>query len=128
MKSILKNVAINLNNSQIARRNFIFEPKTKLIVSFLNILWNEGFIFGYKLYGVNSNLLKIFLKYKKNKPVINSIKLFYNSGSVGNYKLSQLWKLDAKKNLIILNTSKGLMTIQDCKKNQMGGQPLFIIK
>jgi len=38
MKSILKNVAINLNNSQIARRNFIFEPKTKLIVSFLNIL------------------------------------------------------------------------------------------
>ena len=126
MKSILKNVAINLNNSQIARRNFIFEPKTKLIVSFLNILWNEGFIFGYKLYGTNSNLLKIFLKYKKNKPVINSIKLFYNSG--GNYKLSQLWKLDAKKNLIILNTSKGLMTIQDCKKNQIGGQPLFMVK
>ena len=128
MKSILKNVAINLNNSQISRRNFIFQPKTKLIVDFLNILWNEGFIFGYKFYGVNSNLLKIFLKYKKNKPVINSIKLFYNSGSGSNYKLSQLWKLDSKKNFIILNTSKGLMTIQECKKNQIGGQPLFIIK
>ena len=128
MKSILRNVAINLNNSQISKRNFIFQPKTKLIVSFLNILWNEGFILGYKLYGANSNLLKIFLKYRKNKPVINSIKLFYNSGSVNNYKLSQLWKLDSKKNLIILNTSKGLMTVQECKKNQIGGQPLFIIR
>ena len=83
---------------------------------------------GYKLYGVNSNLLKIFLKYKKNKPVINSIKLFYNSGFTNHYKLSQLWKLDSKKNLIILNTSKGLMTVQECKKNQVGGQPLFIVK
>jgi len=128
MKSILRNVAINLNNSQISKRNFIFQPKTKLIVNFLNILWNEGFILGYKLYGVNSNLLKIFLKYKKNKPVINSIKLFYNSGFTNHYKLSQLWKLDSKKNLIILNTSKGLMTVQECKKNQVGGQPLFIVK
>ena len=128
MKSILRNVAINLNNSQISKRNFIFQPKTKLIFNFLNILWNEGFILGYKLYGVNSNLLKIFLKYKKNKPVINSIKLFYNSGFTNHYKLSQLWKLDSKKNLIILNTSKGLMTVQECKKNQVGGQPLFIVK
>ena len=128
MKSILRNVAINLNNSQISKRNFIFQPKTKLIVNFLNILWNEGFILGYKLYGVNSNLLKIFLKYKKNKPVINSIKLFYNSGFTNHYKLSQLWKLDSKQNLIILNTSKGLMTVQECKKNQVGGQPLFIVK
>ena len=128
MNSILRNVAINLNNSQISKRNFIFQPKTKLIVNFLNILWNEGFILGYKLYGVNSNLLKIFLKYKKNKPVINSIKLFYNSGFTNHYKLSQLWKLDSKKNLIILNTSKGLMTVQECKKNQVGGQPLFIVK
>ena len=128
MKSILRNVAINLNNSQISKRNFIFQPKTKLIVNFLNILWNEGFILGYKLYGVNSNLLKIFLKYKKSKPVINSIKLFYNSGFTNHYKLSQLWKLDSKKNLIILNTSKGLMTVQECKKNQVGGQPLFIVK
>jgi ribosomal protein S8 len=42
--------------------------------------------------------------------------------------VSQLWKLDSKKNLIILTTSKGLMTVNECKRAQIGGKPLFIIR
>ncbi len=32
------------------------------------------------------------------------------------------------QNFIVLTTPKGLMTIQECKKAQTGGKPLFIIK
>ena len=58
---------------------------------------------------------------------IISIKLFYNSGFTNHYKLSQLWKLDSKKNLIILNTTKGLITHKEALKSHVGGVLVFII-
>lgn len=106
----------------------MYQPKTKLTISFLNILWDEGFILGYKINNLDSTLLKIFLKYKNGSPVINSIKLIYKPSRQIYYSVAQLWRLDSKKSLIILTTPKGLMTTHECKKTQTGGKPLFIIK
>lgn len=128
MLNTLWNLSANLKNSQISRRIFFFQPKTKLTIAFLNILWNEGFILGYKIENSDSNLLKIFLKYKKGDPVINSIKFVFKPSRNIYYSVLQLWKLDSKKNLIILTTPKGLMTAHECKKTQTGGKPLFIIR
>jgi len=122
------NISTNLKNSQLSRRNFIYQKKTKLTVAFLNILWDEGFIRGYKVDNLNSNLLRIFLKYKKGNPVINSIKFIYKPSRKMSYSVSQLWKFDLKKNLMILTTSKGLKTTYGCIKTQTGGKPLFIVK
>nr|YP_010131759.1 ribosomal protein S8 [Thalassiosira profunda]QPZ94127.1 ribosomal protein S8 [Thalassiosira profunda] len=128
MLNTLWNVSNNLKNSQISRRNFIFQQKTKLTIAFLNILWDEGFILGYKIDNVDSSLLKIFLKYKKGNPVIKSIKCVYTPSRNIHYSVAQLWKFDSKKSLVILTTSKGLLTAQECRKAQIGGKPLFIVK
>jgi len=128
MVNTLWNISAKLKNSQIARRHFFFQPKTKLTIAFLNILWDEGFILGYKIDNSNSNLLKIFLKFKNKDPVINSIKFIFKPSRNIYYSMSQFWKLDSKKSLIILTTSKGLMTAHECKKTQTGGKPLLIIR
>ena len=128
MKNTLWNIPAKLRNSQISRRNFIYQPKTTVTIAFLNILWDEGFILGYKISNSDSNLLKIFLKYKNKNPVINSIKFVFKPSRQIYYSVSQLWKLDSKKSFIILTTSKGLKTVHECKKNQIGGKPLFIIR
>lgn len=128
MKNNLWNIPANLKNGQISRRNSIYQPKTKLTIAFLNILWDEGFILGYKISNSDSSLLKIFLKYKNGNPVINSIKFVFKPSRSIYYSVSQLWKLDSKKSVVILTTSKGLMTISECKKSQTGGKPLFIIR
>lgn len=128
MLNTLWSVSNNLKNSQISRRNFILQQKTKLTIAFLNILWNEGFILGYKIDSIDSNWLKVFLKYKKGDPVINSIKFMFTPSRNIHYSAAQLWKFDSKKSLVILTTSKGLMTAHECKKAQIGGKPLFIIK
>ena len=128
MKNTLWNISTNLKNSQISQRNCMCQPKTKLTITFLNILWDEGFILGYKIDNSDSNLLKIFLKYKNGDPVINSIKFIVKPSRHIYYSVSQLWKLDSKKSLIILTTSRGLMTAHECKKTQTGGKPLFIIR
>ena len=128
MLNTLWSVSNNLKNSQISRRSFILQQKTTLTIAFLNILWNEGFILGYKIDSIDSSLLKVFLKYKKGDPVINSIKFMYKPSRNIQYSAAQLWKFDSKKSLVILTTSKGLLAAHECKKAQVGGKPLFIIK
>jgi len=128
MKNSLWNISTNLKNNQISQRNSVHQPKTDSIVTFLNILWNEGFILGYKIDTLNPSFLKIFLKYKNGNPIINSIKLISKPSRHIHYSVSQLWKLNSKKSLIVLTTSKGLMTIYECKKTRIGGTLVFIIK
>lgn len=128
MKNTLWNVSTDLKNNQISRRNFMYHLKTKSTIAFLNILWNEGFILGYKICNSNVNLLKIFLKYKNGNPIINALKPISKPGRQIYYSTFQLYKFNSKKNLIVLSTSKGLMTISECKQAQIGGKPLFSIR
>jgi len=128
MKNTLWNITTDLKNAQIARRNCMYYSKTKLAINLLNIFWNEGYILGYKICNENSNLLKIFLKYRDENSVINSLKLISKPSRSMFYSLPQLYKLDSKKKFILLSTSKGLMTINECKQDQIGGKLLLIIR
>lgn len=117
----------NIKNGQLAKRNFIFHTKKKICESFLGILWKEGFILGYKIDNTEPEKLKIFLKYKNEKPVINSIKSISKPGRRIYYSIKQIWKIESSKSLIIFSTNKGLKSISDCKKLKIGGEPFIII-
>lgn len=118
----------NIKNGQISKKSFILQQKKKICAAFLNILWNEGFILGYQISGTDLKLLKIFLKYKNGKPVINSLKLITKPGHRTYYSSKQLWKIKPGKGTIVISTNKGLMTLDECKKSNLGGEPYIIIK
>lgn len=117
----------NLKNGQLAKRSFIYQKRKKICESFLRMLWDEGFILGYKIDSENTNRLKIFLKYKNERPVINSIKLVSKPGRRIYYSIKQIWKIDSSKSFIIFSTNKGLQSIIDCKKLKIGGEPFIVI-
>ena len=118
----------NIKNGQMAKKSVIIGPKKNICESFLKILWDEGFISGYKVSSQNNNRLEIFLKYTKNgKPAINSLKFLSKPGQRVYYSAKQIWKLDSSKTFIIFSTNKGLKSISDCKKIRIGGEPLIII-
>ena len=117
----------NIKNGQSAKKAFIFQKKKKICEKFLKILWDEGLILGYKTDKVDPSKLKIFLKYKNEEPVISSIKLVTKLEKRVHYSIKQIWKLDSNKTFILFSTSKGLKTIQDCKKLKIGGEPFIII-
>lgn len=118
----------NLKNGQLAKRSFIYQTRKKICESFLKILWQEGFILGYKIDSDNRNKLKIFLKYKNGQPVINSLKLISKPSRRIYYSTKQIWKIDSSKSFIIFSTNKGLKSIIDCKKLKTGGEPFIVIK
>ena len=118
----------NIRNGQLAKRSFIYQKQKKLCEAFLKILWNEGFIIGYKISKKDNNSIKIFLKYNNDgKPAINNIKLITRPGRRVYYSIKQIWKIDSSKNFIIFSTNKGLKTINSCKKLKIGGEPFILI-
>lgn len=127
MKNYFWNMFSNLKNGQLAKRGFILQKRKKLCESFLKILWNEGFIIGYKKSQTDTNSIKIFLKYINGKPAINNIKLVTRPGKRVFYSIKQIWKIDSTKNFLIFSTSQGLKTIESCKKLKIGGEPFIII-
>ena len=127
MKNYLWNMFANIKNGQLAKRAFIYHPRKKICESFLKLLWQEGFIIGYKISSKNSNKLKIFLKYKKKTPTINSIKLISKPSRRIYYSVNQIWKLNSSKSFIIFSTNRGLKSIVECKKENIGGEPFILI-
>lgn len=117
----------NIKNGQLAKRNFIYQTRKNICESFLQIMWDEGFILGYLIDNSNSNKLKIFLKYNEGKPVINSIKIISKPSKRVYWSINQIWKIDSSKNFIIFSTNKGLKSIIDCKKMKLGGEPFIVI-
>ena len=118
----------NIKNGQLASKSSINQVNTKNCEKFLNILWDEGFIFGYKKMNSHPEILKIFLKYKKKTPVIKSFKIISKSNFRTYYSIKQLWKLETIKGLLILSTNKGLLSINMCKTLKIGGEPIIIVK
>ncbi len=116
----------SIKNGQLAKRSFIYQKKNYENF-FLKILWNEGFIVGYKKSKTQRDSIKIFLKYINGKPVIKNIKLITRPGRRISYSIKQIWKIDSSKNFIIFSTNKGLKTIESCKKLKIGGEPFIIM-
>ena len=114
----------NIQNGQTSNKKFIIQTRKKICESFLNILWDEGFILGYEK---QNNKLKIYLKYKKNKPIIKKIKSISKPGLRIYYSKYQIWKIETNKSFLIISTSQGLKTIDQCKRLNIGGEPFVII-
>jgi small subunit ribosomal protein S8 len=127
MKNLLWNMFANIQNGQLAKKIFVVQKKKKICESVLNILWDGGFILGYKTVEEDPTKIKIYLKYYKNKPVIQTLKSVSKPGSRIYYSIKQIWKIDSNKTFLIISTNKGLKTLMECKKLKIGGEPFLII-
>ncbi|MBE0439301.1 MAG: 30S ribosomal protein S8 [Gammaproteobacteria bacterium] len=112
----------------MAKKSVVIGPRKNICESFLKILWNEGFISGYKISQQNPNNVEIFLKYTQvGIPVISSLKFLSKPSQRIYYSSKQIWKLDSSKTFVIFSTNHGLKSINECKKDKIGGEPLIII-
>jgi len=118
----------SIKNGQLAKKAYVNQTRKKTCESVLNVLWDEGFISGYKISKTTPNILKIFLKYNGGKPVINSMKMLSKPSLKTYYSLKQIWKLDSSKGTVIISTNKGFMSLNDCKKQKLGGEPFIIVR
>jgi len=123
VKNHLYNLISNLKNGQNVKKAFVFSENTKICKKLLEILWDEGYILGYKVLPVE-NKLKIYLKYKNGVPVIRSIESISRPGL---RVYCSLKDLEQFRSFTILTTNLGLQTLYQCRKLKVGGEPLIKI-
>lgn len=128
MKNYFWNMFANIQNGQIARREFVYQKRKKICEPFLQIMWDQGFIEGYNIEKDNPDRLKIGLKYTNHSPGITSIKILSKPGNKIYLGLSQLWKIKSSDACVIISTHRGLKTLTECKKEGLGGELILVIK
>lgn len=128
MSKHISNMISTINNGQLAKKAFVLIPKQKVCENILNVLWNEGFILGYRISKTNIKIIKIYLKYQNGTSSIAVLKMLSKPSLKLYYSVKQLWKIDSSKGLIIMSTNKGFMTSTECKKQVLGGEPIILIK
>ena len=117
----------NIKNGQISRCSTVLQSRKKNCEAFLKILWVQGFILGYQIDENNLNQLKIFLKYNKNQPTIHSIKFLSKPSRRIYYSKKQIWKINSNESFIIFSTNKGLKSVMECRRMEIGGEPFIAI-
>lgn len=117
-----------IKNGQKSKKSSVVVNRKNLCEFFLKLLWDEGFICGYKIVDFDNRKLEVFLNYSRTgNPVISSIKFISKPSRRIYLSQKQIWKLDSTKMFIIFSTTRGLMSMDNCKKNKIGGEPLIII-
>ena len=118
VKSLLSNILI----AKRQNKKIIKVSHHKSYNKFLSLLWNEGFIYGYKIktYKKFYFFYKIFLKYNE-KNFYPLKKLKFLSGIFKCKSLINLNNLDKNFFFILIN-DKGFFSQRSCIKLGMGGK------
>ena len=122
----LSDMLARIKNAHQANKVSTLCLKSKLNTNVLSVLKNEGYIRDFKdieeRKGVSS--IKIELKYYNGSPVIKKIKRISKPGIRKYSKISELNNPYGGLGISILSTPKGVMSDNQAKKNNVGGEIL----
>ena len=112
-----------IKNSSLRNYKKVEIPSSKFKVKIADVLKNEGYIIDYKIETKEGkDKLLIDLKYSSGNPVINSIQRVSKPGRRIFSSADSLPKVSNGLGIAIISTPKGVMTDQDARKNQVGGE------
>ena len=127
MQHSIWNMYSALRNASTAYRKSIVYPKSSLCLHVLKVLYNEGYINGFRSNPKNLNTLEIFLKYNNGKPVVRSIQSVSKPGRRVYISVDTLWKIETSLSTLIVSTPKGILSDKECRKFHQGGEVLCVI-
>ena len=97
-------------------------PCSKLKLEILKILKEQGYISDYSVSDKYHGVIKIYLKYIDNKPIITTIKRVSTPGRRVYSGADDLPKTLNGYGVTIVSTSKGVMTDKQAKQDRVGGE------
>ncbi len=122
----LSDMLARIKNAHRAKKTNTSCLKSKLNVNVLSVLKDEGYIRDFKDFEERKGIvfIKIDLKYYNGDPVIKKIKRISKPGIRVYSKISDLEKPYGGLGISILSTPKGVMSDQQARKNNVGGEVL----
>jgi len=114
-----------IRNAQLRVLNNVTIPSSKFRARILDVLKQEGYIANYKILSDNKNKkesLLVDLKYSHGLPVIKEIKRISKPGRRIYAKADSIPKIQNGLGLAIVSTSMGIMSDNDARTKNIGGE------
>ena len=113
-----------IRNAQMRTSNNVTIPNSKFRAKILEILKQEGYISNYKTLSDSKNkgTLLVDLKYNNGLPVIKEIKRVSKPGRRIYAKARSIPKIQNGLGLAIVSTSIGIMSDNDARVKNVGGE------
>jgi small subunit ribosomal protein S8 len=126
MSDPLGDLLTRIRNGQRARKSSVSSPSSRLRTNVLEVLKREGYIrdFAWQEVSPGINELRIELKYHEGKPVIREISRVSKPGRRVYSKIKDLPKVYNGLGISILSTPKGVMSDNEARVANLGGEVL----
>jgi len=113
-----------IRNAQMRMLNNVRIPGSKFREKILDVLKQEGYIADYKLLSDSNNKgsLSVDLKYNDGLPVIKEIKRVSKPGRRIYVRATSIPKIKSGLGVAIVSTSIGIMTDNDARSKNVGGE------
>ena len=113
-----------IRNAQLRALNTVLIPNSKLRARILDVLKEEGYISDYKpsTDEKNTKSLLVSLKYSNGVPVIKEISRVSKPGRRVYTKADSIQKIQNGLGIAIMSTPKGIMTDNDARSKNIGGE------
>jgi len=115
------NVLSSIKNAQTSFKMTVYLKYSRLCWNFLKILLIEGYINGFM---IENQKIKVYLRYKNNKPSIQNLKRISKPGKRIFSSLENLRKFKKGLGTLILSTPQGLLCDRDARSLKVGGEIL----
>ena len=118
-----------INNAQMRKKPKVSTPGSRLRVSVLDVLKNEGFIRGYTSvdHSDGRSEIEVELKYFDGQPVIREMSRVSKPGRRVYVAVRNLPRINNGLGVAILSTPKGVMADHDAREANVGGEVLCTV-
>jgi len=118
----------SIRNASSAKQDMVHIPMSKLKLSIAKVLKEEGFILNYKVVGDKEKYLDITLKYdNKKKPIVSGIRRVSKCGARVYCPSDKIPRIYAGIGIAVMSTSKGIVTGQKARQDNIGGEILCYV-
>lgn len=123
MSDPIADMLTRIRNAQMAGHAEVKVASSKLKKALLDVMQKEGYIEGYEIAdNAGKPELVVKLKYFQGKPVIEEVKRISRPGLRVYKKKDELPKVMGGLGIVIVSTSKGVMTDHEARKKGLGGE------
>ncbi|HEX5126684.1 MAG TPA: 30S ribosomal protein S8 [Rhodocyclaceae bacterium] len=128
MSDPVADMLTRIRNAQMAQKNSVVMPSSKLKVAIVQVLKDEGYVEDFVVRGEGAlRELNIALKYYAGRPVIERIERVSRPGLRVYKRSNDLPKVLNGLGVAIVSTPSGVMTDRRARASKVGGEVLCIV-
>ena len=129
MSDTLGDMLTRIRNGQTTNKKIVDAPASRFRKNVLEVLKREGFIRNFEVKEMRPgiNFFEIELKYYNGKPVISEIKRVSKPGRRVYSSIKNLQKTYNGLGISILSTPRGVMSDNEAREANVGGEVLCTI-